>query len=120
MVNIQLKRIYEPAASEDGFRILVDRLWPRGIKKDNARIDLWAKDITPTTALRQACHSGQISWPDFTQKYHLELLDNPAFDAFIEKILNKKTVTFVFAAKNTDHNHVKILMDIVMEKVTAS
>jgi len=115
MVNIRMKRIYEAAADDDGFRVLADRLWPRGVKKDNAQIDLWAKDITPSTALREGYHSGRISWPDFYDQYHLELLNNPALNVFVQTILDKKTVTLLFAGKDTVHTHVKIIMDVLAE-----
>jgi len=112
-----MKRIYEPAAPEDGFRVLADRLWPRGVKKDGARIDLWAKDITPTPELRRDSHSGRISWQDFTDRYRLELQNNPALSVFIETITDKKNVTLLFAGKDTNHTHVKILMDVLTEKM---
>jgi len=115
MVNVQMKRIYEPAATRDGFRILVDRLWPRGVKKDTAHIDLWAKDITPSTTLREDYHRGRISWLDFYDQYHSELLNNPALDVFIQTILDKKTVTLLFAGKDTEHTHVKVIIDVIKE-----
>ncbi|MCL2094583.1 DUF488 family protein [Candidatus Saccharibacteria bacterium] len=117
MVDIQMKRIYEPAEASDGFRVLVDRLWPRGVSKDEAKIDLWAKDITPSTELRQDFHAGKDSWPEFEKLYHSELLHNPALPEFIKTISDQKTVTLLFAAKDTDHTHVKVLINVLKEKL---
>jgi len=117
MPIIQMKRIYEPFAATDGFRVLVDRLWPRGIRKDGANIDLWAKDITPTTQLRKDYHSGRDSWPEFESKYHTELWNNPALAPFISTIREKDIVTLLFAGKDTDHTHVTVIMDILKEKL---
>jgi len=114
---IQIKRIYEPAMAADGFRVLVDRLWPRGVKKEDAKIDLWAKDITPTTQLREDYHSGRDTWPVFEGKYRPELLGNPALNGFIEAIEGKGTVTLLFAGKNTEHTHVQVIVDVLTQKM---
>lgn len=120
MVTIQIKRIYEPAAPTDGFRILVDRLWPRGVRKEDAHIDLWAKDITPTTQLREDYHSGHDSWPEFEFKYRAELLQNPALEAFVSTINSKEAVTLLFAGKDTEHTHVLVILDVLKEKLQVS
>jgi len=117
MVTIQMKRIYESAAPTDGFRVLVDRLWPRGVSKENAHIDLWAKDITPTTGLREDYHSGRDSWAAFSFKYRAELEHNPALDAFVDTIREKDTVTLLFAGKDTEHTHVMVIVDVLKEKL---
>ena len=117
MPSIQMKRIYEPAAPSDGFRVLVDRLWPRGVKKETANIDLWAKDITPSTALRKDYHAGVDSWDVFSVLYRKELLENPALDTFVDAIHDKETVTLLFAGKDTEHTHVKVLLAVLEEKL---
>jgi len=117
MPSIQMKRIYEPAAPADGFRVLVDRLWPRGVKKETAGIDLWAKDITPSTTLREEYHSGADSWDMFAVKYRKELLGNPAVDGFVDTIRDKDTVTLLFAGRDTEHTHVKVLSAVLEEKL---
>ena len=117
MINLQMKRIYEPASSTDGFRVLADRLWPRGIKKEDAKIDLWVKGITPTAPLREAFHRGDILWQEFKEKYRLELLDNPALDSFVETIQDRGTVTLLFAGKDADHTHVKVMVDVLKQKL---
>jgi len=117
MPTIQLKRIYEPAEPSDGFRVLVDRLWPRGVSKEEAKIDLWAKDITPTTELREDFHSGHEDWPAFEHDYRAELAQNPAFNDFIDQIKDKKTVTLLFAAKDVEHTHAKVLLAALEAKL---
>jgi uncharacterized protein YeaO (DUF488 family) len=119
MVNIQMKRIYEAAEPSDGFRVLVDRLWPRGVRKDSAHIDLWAKDITPSTSLREDFHSGRDSWEVFSGKYRAELFSNPALDDFVNTIKDKKTVTLLFAGKDTVHTHVKVIIEALEQKLSA-
>jgi uncharacterized protein YeaO (DUF488 family) len=120
MVIIKMKRIYEKAAPADGFRVLVDRLWPRGVKKETANIDLWDKDITPTTKLRQDFHSGVLSWQEFSALYKTELTNNPALDSFVDLIKDKQTVTLLFAGKDTDHTHVKVIIEVLEQKMGIS
>jgi len=117
MTELLMKRVYEPASPDDGFRVLADRLWPRGISKDGAGIGLWAKDVTPSTGLRQAYHGGLISWEQFAQRYRAELLDGPALDEFAAAISDKPRVTLLFAGKDTEHTHVRVLMDAVRQKL---
>ena len=100
------KRIYEKVEDSDGFRVFVDRLWARGIKKETAAIDYWAKEITPTKELRE--------------KYSDELNKNPYFNQFIQKIekkLEKENVTFVFASKTPEFSHIPILRKYIDEKL---
>jgi len=117
MPNIQMKRIYEPITPSDGFRVLVDRLWPRGVKKETAGIDLWAKDITPSALLREEYHTGVDSWDVFAIKYRKELLANPAVDSFVDTIRDKETVTLLFASRDTEHTHVTVLLAVLEEKL---
>ncbi|PYU17141.1 MAG: DUF488 domain-containing protein, partial [Acidobacteria bacterium] len=70
---VRIKRVYEPATKEDGYRVLVDRLWPRGMKKDAAKIDLWMKDVAPSDRLRKSFHHDAMKWADFQKKYQAEL-----------------------------------------------
>jgi len=112
-MSIVVKRIYEPAASHDGYRILVDRLWPRGIKKEKAGIDTWLKEVAPSTELRTWFHSGGGSFTDFKKKYLTELKHNPALDALRSLIKEHKKVTLLYAAKDEKHNHALILADLL-------
>ena len=117
MIDIRLKRIYEPAKPDDGFRILIDRLWPRGISKERAELDFWAKDITPTTELRKDFHEGKDSWDEFKVMYREELLNNPNLENFIKIIKNQKTVTLLYGSKDPVHNHAIILLEVLKAKI---
>ena len=116
MKGLRIKRIYERAEPTDGFRILADRLWPRGVSKKEAGIDLWLKDAAPSTGLRQWFHSGNKEWQEFRHKYLLELKDNPAADELAELIKQHKTVTLLYAAKDEHQNHALILKEFVDSK----
>ena len=89
--TIHIKRIYAHPAKSDGIRILVDRLWPRGIKKEAAHLDEWAKDIAPSTELREWYGHDPDRWPEFQKKYKTELKHNEAVNTFIEKYQQEKT-----------------------------
>lgn len=106
---IHIKRIYEPAAKQDGFRILVDRLWPRGLKKEDAKIDVWAKDIAPSAELRKWYHQGSGSWDEFKKRYHEELRDNKFMKEFTTMVYQHKTVTLLYAVHDEQHNHAILL-----------
>jgi uncharacterized protein YeaO (DUF488 family) len=109
MTRIKTKRAYEPAEASDGFRVLVDRLWPRGIKKDELEADIWEKDIAPSASLRQWFHKDKVkNWGKFQTKYAHELATSEAAKAFAEKIRQHKTVTLLYAAKD-EHNHTLVL-----------
>ena len=109
--NIQIKRIYADPAKSDGVRILVDRLWPRGIKKENAHLEEWAKDIAPSTELREWFGHDPDRWPEFQKKYKVELKHNEAMTAFIEKYQQEKTLTLLYAAKDEEHVHAIVLKE---------
>lgn len=118
MTQIQIKRVYETEEESDGFRVLADRLWPRGIKKENLHYDLWAKEITPSPPLRQWFHQSQGEhWELFKQKYLEELNENPEVAAFLELIKKKKTVTLLYASKNITQNHAIILRDYLTSQL---
>jgi uncharacterized protein YeaO (DUF488 family) len=104
---LQLKRIYEPAAKSDGMRILVDRLWPRGIAKEKAKIDLWLKEVAPSNALRQRFHAKPEKWANFLEAYSEELQSDVAVEAAKElrRHIRKGSVTLLYAARDEDHNN---------------
>jgi len=106
---IQIKRIYEPSAESDGTRILVDRLWPRGVKKETAHIDKWLKDIAPSTDLRKWFHQDTSQWDEFRAKYLLELKQNKALKDLQDIIKNNETVTLLFSVRDVEQNHALIL-----------
>lgn len=115
-LTLKIKRIYELPKKTDGFRILVDRLWPRGIKKQSAKIDLWLKDIAPSTALRQWYAHDPTKWSEFKKRYHQELKNKK--DIW-QPILHspKRTVTLLFAAKDIEHSHALALQIFLLKKL---
>ena len=108
---IRIKRVYEPAAKEDGYRVLVDRLWPRGMKKEAAKIDLWMKDIAPSDQLRKSFHHDAKKWPDFQKKYQTELKTKKEWLAQLKKLEKEHgTLTLLFGARDPDHNQAAVIV----------
>lgn len=101
---IFLKRAYEKPGPKDGTRILVERLWPRGVSRENAKIDIWLKDIAPSTALRKWFGHDPIRWQEFVKRYWAELESNPASVKILREKIKSGPVTFVYAAKDVEHN----------------
>lgn len=111
---IRIKRIYNEAAEEDGFRILVDRLWPRGIKKENAKIDLWLKEVAPSGELRKWFSHDPAKWREFQKKYGKELSTKQELLKKIIRIEKEKgTVTLLYSAKDTEHNNAVALKTVL-------
>ena len=109
-MKIILKRIYEKPASTDGIRILVDRLWPRGVSKERAELDGWLKDIAPTTELRKWFNHDPEKWAGFQRKYKVELSKNMgAIAEFREIVKQSRTVTLLYAAKDEEHNEAIVI-----------
>jgi len=118
MVQIRLKRVYEDYEESDGYRVLIDRLWPRGVKKEHLHYDLWAKDITPSPALRTFFHvNPDERWDMFVAKYKEELKDSQAVKDFVEKIKEYPVVTLLYASKDPVHNHALILKDFLEKEL---
>jgi uncharacterized protein YeaO (DUF488 family) len=113
----KIKRAYAPASDQDGFRVLVDRLWPRGIKKENANIDLWAKDIAPSDALRREFHGHPEHWERFVAAYRKELAREPAASAARELLARRGFVTLLYAARDEAHNNAVALKAWLEEQV---
>lgn len=112
MTQIKIKRAYEAPSAADGYRVLVDKLWPRGIRKENLPYDLWAKNIAPSTALRQWYHTDRDNkWNEFRRKYIDELQSSPAVRDFLRQISGQKTVTLVYGTKSPTENHALILQE---------
>jgi uncharacterized protein YeaO (DUF488 family) len=103
-MSIAIKRVYEPFLKTDGYRILVDRLWPRGIKKEDAHIDLWLKELAPSTALRKWFNHEPEKWKSFLTKYKTELKGSPAWEELLALLKLHKTVTLLYGAKDEQHN----------------
>lgn len=111
---IRLKRAYEAASKDDGLRILVERLWPRGVSKEKAQIDIWLKEVAPSTELRQWYGHEPNRWPQFRKRYWAELADKAGVLALLRCIASEKDVTFVYAAHDEERNGavaLKSLMD---------
>jgi len=102
---IELKRVYDPPAHTDGCRILVERLWPRGLSKDKAKVDLWAKDTAPSPELRQWFDHDPDKWDEFRKRYTAELDANPQALEPIRQALREGPVTFVFASREQQYNN---------------
>ena len=110
-MSIRLKRAYEPSEPGDGFRILVDRLWPRGVSKNSAKIDLWLKDIAPSTSLRKWFGHEQGKWLEFKARYAAELADNSELVGQLMAHTRGRAVTLVYAAKDKEHNDAVALLE---------
>lgn len=107
---IKIKRVYEDAEANDGIRILVDRLWPRGLSKEKAKIDLWMKEIAPSDELRKWFNHDPQKWEAFEKKYTEELKDKKEmFQQIREAEKKHKTVTLLYGAKDTEHNQAVVL-----------
>ena len=107
-MGIAIKRVYDPPEPSDGFRILVDRLWPRGLTKEKAALDLWVKDIAPSTELREEFNHKPEKFAEFKKRYRLELSKNPALAAFRQELKRPK-VTLLFGARDVKVNHAAVL-----------
>lgn len=111
---ITLKRIYEPYDKKDGFRVLVDRLWPRGISKEKAHLDLWLKDIAPSTELRKWFNHDPEKWLEFQKRYKAEIAANrDAFTMLKKMTKEKQIVTILYGAKDEEHNEAVVLRKLL-------
>lgn len=111
---IKIKRVYEEPNSSDGFRVLVDRLWPRGLTKEKAQIDLWAKEIAPSNELRKWYHENMDKWEEFKKRYKNELNESKDGIEEFKKIIKKnKTVTFVYSSKEEKYNNAAALKEFI-------
>ena len=108
-MSLALKRAFAAPAPEDGHRVLVDRLWPRGVAKADARIDDWPKEVAPGDALRQAFHAGKLGWGEFRRRYLAELKAHRETLRPLAERAARERVTLVFAAKDEQHNNAVVL-----------
>lgn len=113
--SIRLKRAYEAPAASDGRRILVDRLWPRGVKKADAAIDEWTKDIAPSSELRKWFAHDPERWQEFRRRYVAELAVKGEELERLRELARHGTLTLVFAARDEDHNDAVVLRDVLLE-----
>jgi uncharacterized protein YeaO (DUF488 family) len=110
-MSLALKRAYEPASPQDGYRILVDRMWPRGLSKERAAIDLWLKEIAPSTELRKWFNHDPAKWAEFKKRYFRELDSNKELVDIIRSKARTHKVTLVYAAKDELHNNAVALLE---------
>lgn len=113
VANPSIRRIYEPPAKDDGARVLVDRIWPRGVTKEEAKLDLWLKAIAPSTALRKWYGHDPAKWAEFRRRYRAELAENPEPAAELKALMAKGRVTLLFAAHDVEHSHAVVLRDFL-------
>lgn len=114
---VKVKRIYDDYDPEDGYRVLVDRLWPRGVSKEKAHVDLWMRDIAPSTELRKWFRHDTQKWDEFTAQYTKEIKENTGQLEELNKILREHaTVTFLYAARDTEHNDAVVLKQVLSKK----
>ena len=117
---LRLKRAYEPAAGTDGYRILVDRLWPRGLSKAKAAIDAWMKDIAPSAELRRWFGHDPEKWREFRRRYQRELLARPDLVGEIATLASRRRVTLVYSAHDQLHNDAVVLAAVVRARMKRS
>jgi uncharacterized protein YeaO (DUF488 family) len=110
---MKIKRVYEKPEKDDGIRILVDRLWPRGLTKEKAGIDLWLKDIAPSTELRKWFDHDPEKWKEFRKRYSEELKKNEEQVSLLKDQIKKGTVTLVYCAKDEEHNEALVLKELI-------
>lgn len=116
--EIHTKRVYDEPSAKDGVRVLVDRLWPRGLKKEAVKAE-WAKDLAPSTELRKWFNHATPLWPDFEKRYRAELRKNDAIDGFLKEHRYDKLITLLYGAKDTEHNHALVLKDYLEERLAS-
>ena len=112
--HIKLKRAYEPPASADGTRVLIDRLWPRGVKKEKAAIDEWMKEIAPSTDLRKWFGHDPERWTEFRRRYRSEIKTHPGELRRLRELARKGKLTLVYAAHDEAHNDAVVLRDLLV------
>jgi uncharacterized protein YeaO (DUF488 family) len=112
-MTIKTKRIYEPAAATDGYRVLVDRLWPRGLTREAAGIDRWMKEVAPSNELRTWFHANMDRWDEFSARYEAELKGSDALNELRSLVSENEVITLLFSAKTEDRNQALVLKELL-------
>jgi len=112
---VSIKRVYDEPAPDDGERILVDRLWPRGISKEKAAFDEWLKEVAPTSDLRKWFDHRPERWEEFKERYRAELQDNPAVETLRQRAAAGR-ITLLYGSRNREFNHAAVLADVLTKK----
>lgn len=118
--RLQIKRVYDPPEEKDGFRVLVDRLWPRGLKKETACIDVWMKEIAPSPTLRKWFNHMPEKWEQFSREYEQELKQAKAVKTLLLYIRSHKKTTLLYAARDNAHTHALILQHFIHQLLKPS
>lgn len=113
MTDCRVKRIYEPAAEDDGFRVLVDRIWPRGVSREAATVDLWLKEVAPSAELRKWFGHAPERFAEFRERYLEELDTNPAFARLQRATAEHERVTLLYGARDRQHNQAVVLRELL-------
>ena len=113
MKTIQIKRVYDAPSKSDGYRILIDRIWPRGVSKEDAKLDEWNKDLAPSTELRKWFDHDPDKFEDFSDKYKNELKGKAKALEQLGQKVNDQTVTLLYGAKDTEHNQAVVLKKVL-------
>ncbi|MFE1249454.1 DUF488 domain-containing protein [Streptomyces sp. NPDC058735] len=116
-MSVRVRRVYDPPEPEDGVRVLADRLWPRGLAKDAARVDEWPKELTPSTQLRRWYHAGEGSYEEFAERYEAELAAGGAAEALdrLRDLVREGDVTLLTASKTPERSHAAVLVRLVRD-----
>lgn len=115
---ITTKRAYEPADAGDGYRVYVDRLWPRGLSHETFHYDLWDKQIAPSTELREWFHVNPAAeWTEFENRYRTELLANPAFSSLVTTLADKPRITLLYSSRDHEHNNALVLQSLLEDRL---
>jgi uncharacterized protein YeaO (DUF488 family) len=112
-VDVRLKRVYEPAAASDGYRLLIDRLWPRGVSREQADLDEWDRELAPSTELRQWFGHEPSRFPEFRRRYEEELRPKRSSIAELRRRAREGTVTLVYSARDPEHNDAVVLAEVL-------
>lgn len=117
-MQLRVRRVYEPAEKDDGYRVLIDRLWPRGLKKEDAAIDLWLKDAAPSTELRRWFGHDPERWDEFQERYRQELAGNgDALSPVLEKLRAGEPLTLLYSAHDERHNNALVLQEALQKRL---
>lgn len=116
MTILKLKRAYEPSSEDDGYRVFIDRLWPRGFSHETFKYDEWVKDLAPSNDLRHWFHENQDTrWQEFEERYKTELLNNPGWPEFIESISRHPVVTLIYSSHNETENNAIVVESLLVK-----
>lgn len=118
--EIVIKRVYDQALPDDGLRVLTDRLWPRGLSKAAAHVDLWIKEAAPSTELRRWFNHEPAKWEEFVRRYTAEIAARPEALTPLLQAAGQRRLTLLYAARDADHNHTRVLLALLLRQLDAA